>query len=274
MLRVMQRQRSTLGVLGVFAAASLGFLGLDQAFADEAEKQQAAVSPQVSERLEQGWRPADTSLGATDSSLLGAPEAAPNSRRPAVDATIGEGNDALDESRNDSAAKVRAAGDLSFDTLHKEVGLPAQHLEVARIPIAEQRDAPPLTADIAHLGWKDADSEALRGQKSAENGGPAPLWLEAIASQFGVKARFIPLHRPSNTVSRYVDPCDKRDYRCQEFHDNFFEEDVSRSPVGMAGSIGAGFSGGIIRAAGVNRDIAPPLKWSVKPRFVGLEGAF
>ncbi len=210
----------------------------------------------------------------------------PPRQRPAINGSLGEGSDALD------VAEIRgrrrkspepAPPDLSFLAPPPSFDAPTVLATPRRIgvvsaappiPHAEVSAPPPLASELIARGSEDPESEAQRGQRSAESGGPAPLWLEALANQFGVRARFIPLHRPSNTVSRYVDPCDKRDYRCQEFHDNFFREDVETSPLGMANSIGAGFAGGVVRAAGANREIKAPLMWTVKPRFVGLEAAF
>jgi hypothetical protein len=260
----MHGESSRIGLYGLAGAACVGFLGLDQVAASYSSPASADKPPQVSAALEHVRQTVQETPAAAPRQKV----ATPPRQRPAINGSLGEGSDALDakEIRREQKPALEPATDPGANTQSKTGD--------AIVPRRAIHEAPPLTSEIMGRGWSDPESQAQRGQRSAENGGPAPLWLEAIANQFGIRARFIPLHRPSNTVSRYVDPCDKRDYRCQEFHDNFFREDVETSPLGMANSVGAGVTGGIIRAAGVNREIKAPLMWTVKPRFVGLEAAF
>jgi hypothetical protein len=264
----MQSSGSRIRLYGLAGAACVGFLGLDQVAASYTAPASDGITPQVSAAFEHvGQSQQETPAAAPPAKPV---DETPPRQRPAINGSLGEGTDALDAKelrRKDKPMNEEPPPDSRSGQRVSEAG-------EALVPRRESHEAPPLTSEVMGRGWSDPESQAQRGQRSAENGGPAPLWLEAIANQFGVRARFIPLHRPSNTVSRYVDPCDKRDYRCQEFHDNFFREDVETSPLGMANSVGAGVTGGIIRAAGTNREIKAPLMWTVKPRFVGLEAAF
>jgi hypothetical protein len=278
----MQRDGSRVGLFGVVGAACVGFFGLDQVAASHERDDAGGKPPHVSDSIVHVRQSRDA---ATSTSAQQAVETPPL-QRPAINGSLGEGSDALDakEARRPEAAKreqpskeqsepARAPEDTpTLSALRNRSGVPT--LAAPPIPRAERFEPPPLASEVMSRGWNDPETQAQRGQRSAENGGPAPLWLEAIASQFGIRARFIPLHRPSNTVSRYVDPCDKRDYRCQEFHDNFFREDVPTSPLGMTNSIGAGVAGGIVRATKVDREIKAPVMWTVKPRFVGIEAGF
>lgn len=277
--RIMHGEMGRLGLYGLAAAACVGFWALDQV-AESYSPADDDKAPQVSAVLTHVRESTGDTQGAA--SAVQAARETPPRQRPAINGSLGEGSDALDAKELRRGRSTKRDAPRENATAPEPAAAPPAEAPSFRwspnreepIPRATPREAPPLTSEIVSRGWNDPDSQAQRGQRATENGGPAPLWLEALANQFGIRARFIPLHRPSNTVSRYVDPCDKRDYRCQEFHDNFFREDVETSPIGMTNSIGAGVAGGIVRAAGVDREIRAPLMWTVKPRFVGLEAAF
>lgn len=275
----MAREGGGIGLSSLIGIGCLGFLALDlmaashSAIAGEGKPPQPSATAPHESRTNQ--RVAITPSVGSDAEAAPAVSArlTPPRQRPAVNASIAEGTDALDAPE----LRSRERDSRSLAPLPPIVGRvdDAFGLRAPAIPRRARLDEPPLTSELNRGGWREGpEGEAQRGQRSVENGGPAPLWLEALANQLGIRARFIPLHRPSNTVSRYVDPCDKRDYRCQEFHDTYFREDVPTSPVGMANSVGAGLAGGIVRAAGANREIKAPLMWTVKPRFMGLEAAF
>lgn len=117
---------------------------------------------------------------------------------------------------------------------------------------------PPLADDVARAFPFEP---APRAPKPYE---PAPSWLTRLFASVGTRPNYI-VRQPSIELV----PCDARDTRCGQFHDDHARVEPDNAQAGVVAS-GIGTALGLIFGTGKDRSLSKDVKLRAKGRFVGI----
>ena len=123
----------------------------------------------------------------------------------------------------------------------------------------EARPAPPLADDVAR-GYP------IEGKASKRRGyDPAPLWLDRLFASVGARPSYV-AREPTIELA----PCDARDMRCQQQHDDLARLEPKTSSAGLVAS-GLGSALGLL-FGGKDRALGGGIVFRARGRFIGIVG--
>lgn len=118
---------------------------------------------------------------------------------------------------------------------------------------------PPLADDAARSFPLDPSRAPRKGYD------PAPLWLDRLFASLGARPRYVVRERTFELA-----PCDARDMRCQQMHDDLARLEPQGASASLVAS-GLGTALGLM-FGGKDRALGRGISFRARGRFIGLVG--
>jgi hypothetical protein len=163
---------------------------------------------------------------------------------------------------------VLTLGPVPFSLLYLFAqGVPHRPAPPAELPNVTTRTAFEDTAEAAPPPLADDVARAYPFEPKASNVkpyDPAPLWLDRLFASLGSRPNYIVRDKTIDLA-----PCDARDMRCGQFHEDTARIEPDGAEAGMVAS-GIGTALGLIFGNGKDRNLSNSAKLRAKGRFVGI----